>query len=107
MNIDKVAELMVKELMLDKNIIETYLRLLFDGKASINELAIDKSILDRLIEDGACIEIDGIYQALNPKFAITNMYRMRCYREGKKIERDANVDKIATILEGLLERRAK
>ncbi len=107
MHINKITELMAKELIVDKNIIEIYLKLLLDGKASIEELKTDKSILDRLVEDGACIEIDGIYQALNPKFAITNMYRMRCYREGRKIERDANIDKIATILEGLIERRAK
>ena len=107
MKIDKIEEMLIKELMLDKSIIDTYLRLLFNGKASIEELTVDKSILDKLIEEGACIEIDGIYQALNPKFAITNMYRMRCYREGKKVERDANIDKIATILEGLMERRAK
>ncbi|GIU71060.1 MAG: hypothetical protein KatS3mg003_0539 [Candidatus Nitrosocaldaceae archaeon] len=104
---DKIIELMINNLKIDKEIAETYLKLLLDGKASIDKLGIDKSILDRLVEDGACIEIDGMYQALNPKFAITNMYRMRCIREGIEMKRNKEVDKIATILEGLLERRAK
>lgn len=107
MDISKIVELMVKELAMDKKVIETYLRLLLEGKANISALNVDKGILDRLVEEGACIEINGNYQALNLKFAITNMYRMRCIREGREIKRAPEIDKIATILEGLLERRAK
>ncbi len=102
-----IEELISKELNIDREIIRAYIKLLLDGNATKDKLGVEGTILDKLIEYGACIEIKGVYQALNPKFAITNMYRMICIRDNKTIKRDPAIDRIATILEGLLERRAK
>ncbi len=105
MDINRLEELMIKELDVDASMIKLYLKLLFNGRMSIEGL--EESIAKKLVEDGACIEMDGKYQALNPRFALTNMYRMQLLRKGMVNKRNPNIDRIAMILEGLLERRAK
>jgi hypothetical protein len=102
-----IEELISKELNIEKEVIRTYIKLLLEGSATKDELGVEKRVLDKLIEYGSCIEINGMYKALNPKFAITNMYRMACVKENKDINRNPNIDKVATMLEGLVERRTK
>ncbi len=102
-----IEEVISKELNIEKEVIRTYIKLLLEGNATKDDLGVDKRILDKLIEYGSCIEINGVYQALNPKFAITNMYRMACIKENKSINRNPEIDRVATMLEGLVERRTK
>lgn len=107
MDIDKIIKSLANELGIETIIIDTYLKLLLHGAMDINQLAIDKNIIDILVRDGACIEINGKYQALNPKFAITNMYRMKMMRDKRAVYKNNNIDKLATVIEGLIERRTK
>ncbi|MEM2856513.1 MAG: hypothetical protein QW416_05365 [Candidatus Nitrosocaldaceae archaeon] len=107
MDVDKIIKSLANELDIEPIIIDTYLKLLLHGAMDINQLSIDKNIIDILVRDGACIEINGKYQALNPKFAITNMYRMKMMRDNRVVHKNNNIDRLATVIEGLMERRTK
>jgi hypothetical protein len=84
-----------------------YILLVTQGAMSLKDIAYRlsmdvnyvKDALARLVNHyGACIELNGRYEALNPRFAITNIYRMRCLSNGKEVRRDQAVDSIANIL---------
>lgn len=104
MDLARIEEELADKLDIDKGLCKAYVMLLINGKAKAEELDIDDDIFKRLIDYGACIEINGYYQALNPRFAITNMYRMQCLKKGINVKRDKDIDRLATILEGLVER---
>ena len=98
---------MVSELKVSLDEAKVYLLLLNKGKMSKTGIAeglklgqrnLEKS-LTGLIEKGACIELGGEYEALNPRFAITNMYRMMCYTNNIEVKRNIVVDQLATMLE--------
>jgi Sugar-specific transcriptional regulator TrmB. len=83
-----------------------YILLVTQGAMNLKDIAYrlnmdvndTKDALARLVYHyGACIELNGKYEALNPKFAITNIYRMKCLSDGK-LRRDQAVDSIANIL---------
>jgi hypothetical protein len=84
-----------------------YILLVTQGAMSLKDIAYRLSMDVNYVKDalarlvyhyGACIELDGRYEALNPRFAITNIYRMRCLSNGKEVRRDQAVDSIANIL---------
>jgi len=98
---------MVSELKVSRDEAKVYLLLLNKGKMSktrvAEELKLEQSNLEKsltgLIEKGACIELGAEYEALNPRFAITNMYRMMCYASNIEVKRNIVVDQLATMLE--------
>ncbi|MFN4336748.1 MAG: helix-turn-helix domain-containing protein [Candidatus Nitrosocaldus sp.] len=106
-SMDKVEDALARELMLSMDIIRVYTLLLRKGMLNVreigDELNIDESkvkdALSDLVRDGACIEINGRYEALNPRFAVTNMYRMLCLRMNREVKRNERIDGIASILE--------
>ena len=106
-SIHNVEDAMVSELKVSKEEAMVYMLLLNKGKMSkdkiVEELKLEQKYVEKaiadLIEKGACIEIGSHYEALNPRFAITNMYRMMCYANNIEVKRNVVVDQLATILE--------
>ncbi|HLE34601.1 MAG TPA: helix-turn-helix domain-containing protein [Nitrososphaerales archaeon] len=98
---------MVSELKVSLDEARVYLLLLNKGKMVktriAEELKLEQRNLEKsltgLVEKGACIELGGEYEALNPRFAITNMYRMMCYTNNIEVKRNVVVDQLATMLE--------
>ncbi|MGH9922878.1 MAG: helix-turn-helix domain-containing protein [Nitrososphaerales archaeon] len=98
---------MVTELKVSRDEAKVYLLLLNKGKTSktriAEELRLEQRNLEKslagLIEKGACIELGAEYEALNPRFAITNMYRMMCYANNIEVKRNIVVDQLAIVLE--------
>lgn len=105
-SMEQIEEYMVRELMLSVDVIRVYMLLLRKGMLTSSEIAGELNMdidavnqaLSDLIRDGACIEINGRYEALNPKFAVTNMYRMLCIRMNREVKRNERIDGIASIL---------
>lgn len=106
-SIRDAEETMVSELKVPRDEAKIYLLLLAKGKMSknniasnidIDETAVEKGVLG-LIDKGTCIELNGEYEALNPRFAITNMYRMMCLANNIEVKRNKVVDQLATMLE--------
>ncbi len=100
---------MVELLQIDRDDAMVYITLLKHGRMSNRDLSklvemddhrINVS-LSRLVGYGACIEIDGKYEALHPKFAITNMYRMRSLSRNTSIKRNDSIDALASMLMSL------
>ncbi len=106
-SLNDVEDSMVSELKVSRNEVKVYLLLLNKGKMSrtriAEELKLEQRNLEKslagLIEKGACIELGADYEALNPRFAITNMYRMMCYAKNIEVKRNIVVDQLAIILE--------
>ncbi|GBC72792.1 hypothetical protein HRbin04_00185 [archaeon HR04] len=106
-SMEQVENDMARELMVSMDVIKVYMLLIRKGMLNAREIAdelkIDiskvKDALSNLLRDGACIEIDGRYEALNPRFAVTNMYRMLCLRMNREVKRNERIDGIASILE--------
>lgn len=106
-NLNDAEDTMVSELKVSREEARIYMLLLNKGKMSktkiINETGLDKHSVEKtmtdLIDKGTCIEMNGEYEALNPRFAITNMYRMMCYANNLEVKRNKIVDQLATILE--------
>ncbi len=106
-SMDKVEDALARELMMSMDTIKVYTMLLRKGMLNAREIADElnmdegkvKDALSDLVRDGACIEINGRYEALNPRFAITNMYRMLCLRMNREVKRNERIDGIASILE--------
>jgi predicted transcriptional regulator len=103
----EAEDIMVSELKIVREEAKIYMLLLNKGKMSRNRIIDETSIdmhavekaLTSLIDKGSCIEMNGEYEALNPRFAITNMYRMMCYANNQEVKRNKTVDQLATILE--------
>ena len=106
-SLHEVEDIMVSELNVSKEEVKIYILLLNKGKMSkteiVYEIGLDIQVLEKaitgLIEKGTCIEIYGKYEALNPRFAITNMYKMMCYTNNLEVKRNKTVDQLATLLE--------
>jgi len=100
---------MVELLQIDRNDAIVYIALLKHGRMSNRDLSklvgIDdgriNTALSRLVGYGACIEIDGKYEALHPKFAITNIYRMRSLSRDSSAKRNDSIDALASMLMNL------
>jgi predicted DNA-binding transcriptional regulator len=98
---------MVSELKVPRDEARVYMLLLGKGKMPKGEIVDELKLAQKdvetaiagLIEKGACIEIGAEFEALNPRFAITNMYRMMCYANSQEVKRNKIVDQLATILE--------
>lgn len=107
LNLSDIEDTMISELKISREEAKIYLLLLNKGKMHIGKIgyktSLDALLLEKaitgLIDKGACIEIGGEYEALNPRFAITNMYKMMCYTNNKELKRNKIVDLMATILE--------
>lgn len=105
--IHNAEDTIVSELKVSKDEAKVYMLLLSKGKMSkdkiVSELKLEQRNVEKaitgLVEKGACIEIGSEYEALNPRFAITNMYRMMCYANNQEVKRNKIVDQLATILE--------
>jgi predicted transcriptional regulator len=105
--IHDAEDTIVSELKVPREEVKIYLLLLNRGKMSKSKIAyeinFDLNLVERaiagLIEKGTCIEINDEYEALNPRFAITNMYRMMCYANNQEVKRNKIVDQLATVLE--------
>jgi len=105
--IHNAEDTIVSELKVPRDESRVYMLLLGKGKMPKNKIAdelkleqknVEKAIAG-LVEKGACIEIGSEYEALNPRFAITNMYRMMCYASNQEVKRNKIVDQLAAILE--------
>ncbi len=105
--IHNAEDVMVSELKVLRNEAKVYMLLLGNGKMSkdkiadelkLNQKNVGKAIAG-LVEKGTCIEVGSEYEALNPRFAITNMYRMMCYANSIEVKRNTAVDQLATLLE--------
>jgi len=105
--IHDAEEIMVSELKVSREEAKIYMLLLNKGKMSKSKIAqeinldlhsVEKAIAG-LVEKGTCIESSDEYEALNPRFAITNMYRMMCYANNQEVKRNKIVDQLATVLE--------
>lgn len=107
MNLKDVEDVMVYELEVSREEAKIYLLLLNRGKMNkdkiVDESGIETQLVEKalvaLVERGTCIEMNDEYEALNPRFAITNMYRMMCYAKNMEVKRNKTVDQLATILE--------
>jgi len=105
--IHNVEDTIVSELKVPRDEARVYMLLLGKGKMPKNkivgELKLEQKNVEKaiagLVEKGACIEIGSEYEALNPRFAITNMYRMMCYANNLEVKRNIVVDQLATLLE--------
>ena len=106
-NDKNIENVMVSELKISREEAKIYMILLQRGKmpkakiasyTTLDMIATEKAITG-LIDKGACIEIDDEIEALNPRFAITNMYKMMCHTENLQLKRNNTVDQLATILE--------
>ncbi|MEM2062874.1 MAG: helix-turn-helix domain-containing protein [Candidatus Nitrosocaldus sp.] len=103
---EEVEDALARELMISIGVIKVYMLLLRKGMLNAREVADEldmdegkvKDALSNLVRDGACIEINGRYEALNPRFAVTNMYRMLCLRMNREVKRNERIDGIASIL---------
>ena len=106
-NLHEAEDTMVSELKISREEAKIYMLLLDKCKMSkvkiSHETGLDMHLVQKaitgLVEKGTCIEINGEYEALNPRFAITNMYRMMCYANNLEVKRNKIVDQLATILE--------
>jgi predicted transcriptional regulator len=98
---------MVSELKISREEARVYMLLLKKGNMDTGKIANELNLedasvqkaIEKLVEKGACIYIEHGYEALNPRFAITNMYRMMCYTQNIEVKRNVMVDQLATILE--------
>ncbi len=107
-----IEDRMISLLNINREDAKVYLLLVSRGAMSLNDIAdaldissnLVKDALSRLLDYGACIELNGKYEALNPRFAITNMYRMMCISKGRAARREKEVDSIANILASIYER---
>jgi len=105
--VHNAEDTIVSELKVPRNEARVYMLLLSKGKMQksniASELKLDQKDVEQaiagLLEKGACIEIGSEYEALNPRFAITNMYRMMCYANNREVKRNIVVDQLATLLE--------
>lgn len=105
--IHNAEDTIVSELKVPRDEARVYMLLLSKGKMPkskiASELQLEQNDVERaivgLVEKGACIEISSECEALNPRFAITNMYRMMCYASNQEVKRNKIVDQLATILE--------
>ncbi len=100
-------EKMVSELGVPRDEARVYMLLLSRGRMPKNGIAdalkLDASSVENavsgLVEKGACVEFGSEYEALNPRFAVTNIYRMMCYAKKIEVKRNAVVDQLAALLE--------
>ena len=106
-SINDAEDTLVSELKLPRDQARVYILLLSRGHMQKNKIAnelkleqenVEKAVVG-LVEKGACIEIGSEYEALNPRFAVTNMYRMMCYNSNQEVKRNKILDQLATILE--------
>lgn len=112
MDMIEVEDMMVALLNINREDAKVYILLVSRGAMGIKDIAdalrisrdAVKDALSRLLEYGACIELNGRYEALNPKFAVTNMYRMMCISKGIAVKRMQEIDSIANILASVYER---
>lgn len=106
-SLHEAEDTIVSELKVPRNEVKVYILLLNKGKMSkdkiVRELKLSQQDVEQalvgLIEKGASIEIGSEYEALNPRFAITNMYRMMCFANKQEVKRNIVVDQLATLLE--------
>ncbi|MFQ5920996.1 MAG: hypothetical protein ACE5JV_03160 [Nitrososphaerales archaeon] len=100
-------ETMVSELKVPREEARVYMFLLTGGRMSADDIAaalnlqpdVTEKAVTGLVEKGACIEFGSEYEALNPRFAITNLYRMMCHANKIEVKRNVVVDQLATMLE--------
>lgn len=105
--IHDAEDAMVSELRVSREEARVYMLLLARGRMSSDRVASELKLdvdgvhnaIRKLVDDGACIEFGSEYEALNPRFAITNIYRMMCYASKTEVKRNIAVDQLATILE--------
>jgi len=58
-----------------------------------------KTLCEGMRSFGAFIDIGAKYEAMHPRFAVVNMYRRMCEREGLQFGRNRTVDNIGVVLE--------
>jgi sugar-specific transcriptional regulator TrmB len=100
-------EIMIAELQITEDEARIYLLLLSKGKMArekiVEETNLEVSLVDNALkglgDKGTVIEMNGEFEALNPRFAVTNMYRMMCYASNQEVKRNPMVDQLATMLE--------
>jgi sugar-specific transcriptional regulator TrmB len=62
-------------------------------------------IANSLVDHGMIIQItESEFEALHPRFAITNKYRRKCNEDGIPLKRNIKIDNMGIALEGYYER---
>lgn len=112
MNIKNAQEKLVSELNLDTLQAEIFVTLVFNGKSGPHKLS---EILDadqkevakackQLEELGGIIELNADeFECMHPRFAIVNMYKRMCQREGIEFKKNNVVDNIGVALEPMFD----
>jgi sugar-specific transcriptional regulator TrmB len=108
-NKSNVEAVIVTELKISQDEAKAFLTLVYKGKMKppqISEtLAWDDdkrahSAATSLMEKGMVIEINPCeFEALHPRFAITNRYRRRCQEDGMPFKKNVLIDNIGVLLE--------
>ncbi|MEM2759981.1 MAG: hypothetical protein QXU32_04505 [Nitrososphaerales archaeon] len=106
-NLRDVEDTMVSELKVSREEARIYTLLVNKGRMPATRISeetglnvdVVEGVVKDLIVKGTCIEIGREYEALNPRFAITNIYRMMCFANNQELRRNKIVDQLATLLE--------
>lgn len=108
-NLSNVEEAIISELMLSQDEARVFLAIVKGGKMDSAKISATLGWNDNqrallaaksLVNRGMVIEITKTeFEALHPRFAITNRYRRRCEEDGIPFKKNLKVDNIGIILE--------
>ncbi|MDE1862923.1 MAG: hypothetical protein KGI33_08430 [Thaumarchaeota archaeon] len=107
-NADDVEEKLAAELRLTPMQARIFLLVVRHGKSSAGKIGRMLGVSDEealegaksLVERGGFIEITNTeFESTHPRFAVVNMYRRMCMREGIPFKKNLMVDNISIVLE--------
>lgn len=108
-NLSNVEEAIISELMLSQDEARVFLAIVKGSKMDSAKISATLGWNDNqrallaaksLVNRGMVIEITKTeFEALHPRFAITNRYRRRCEEDGIPFKKNLKVDNIGIILE--------
>lgn len=112
MNINNAQENLVKEVKLDTLQAKVFVTLVSNGKMRPDRIG---EMLDadgqevreacrRLVDLGGVIELnEDEFECMHPRFAVVNMYKRMCQRQGVEFKKNTMVDNIGVALEPLFD----
>jgi predicted transcriptional regulator len=107
-NIKNVEQFLISELKLTKEESKTFLFIIKNGRKDVRTIAESlelseleaSNVADSLVAKGMIINISQLeYEALHPRFAISNRYRRRCQEDNIQFKKNLLIDNIGIILE--------
>lgn len=107
MDLSKIESALISEIQLEPIQAKTFLAVTCNGKMSVEQIASHLNISNeiafttakKLVELGAFIEIENVFEAMHPRFTAVNMYRRMCERTKITFKRNKIVDNIGIVLE--------